>query len=76
MGFGATVSYGGLGVLAEKPVGCARAVGTTMAKNKICLVIPCHRVVKSDGSEGNYAKASKNNVKKWLLRHENNLNKK
>ena len=30
-------------------------MGTALAKNPIPLLIPCHRVVKSDGSVGNYA---------------------
>jgi len=32
-----------------------RAVGTAMAKNSNLVVIPCHRVVRSDGSIGQYA---------------------
>jgi len=32
-----------------------RAVGTAMAKNKNLFVIPCHRVVRSDGVIGQYA---------------------
>jgi methylated-DNA-[protein]-cysteine S-methyltransferase len=32
-----------------------RAVGTAMAKNQQLLVIPCHRVVRSDGRVGEYA---------------------
>jgi len=32
-----------------------RAVGSAMAKNKHLLVIPCHRVVRSDGTIGEYA---------------------
>lgn len=35
-----------------------RAVGTAMAKNKNLVVIPCHRVVRSDGSIGEYARGS------------------
>jgi O-6-methylguanine DNA methyltransferase len=70
VGFGETISYGELAKRAGKTSGAARAVGTVMANNKICLVIPCHRVIKSDGSEGNYAKATKNSIKKWLLEHE------
>ena len=33
-----------------------RAVGTAMAKNKQLITTPCHRVVRSDGSIGGYAK--------------------
>jgi len=32
-----------------------RAVGSAMAKNKNLFVIPCHRVVRSDGTVGQYA---------------------
>jgi methylated-DNA-[protein]-cysteine S-methyltransferase len=32
-----------------------RAVGTAMAKNQDLIIIPCHRVVRSDGSLGQYA---------------------
>lgn len=35
-----------------------RAVGTAMAKNKNLFVIPCHRVVRSDGAIGQYALGS------------------
>ena len=36
-----------------------RAVGTAMAKNSKLIVIPCHRVVRSDGSVGEYALGTK-----------------
>ncbi len=32
-----------------------RAVGTALKKNPLPIIIPCHRVVKSDGSFGNYS---------------------
>ena len=32
-----------------------RAVGTAMAKNNDLIIIPCHRVVRSDGTIGQYA---------------------
>ncbi len=35
--------------------GSVRAVGTALGRNPIPLLIPCHRVVKSDGSVGQYA---------------------
>lgn len=35
-----------------------RAVGTAMAKNKNLYIIPCHRVVRSDGTIGQYALGS------------------
>jgi methylated-DNA-[protein]-cysteine S-methyltransferase len=48
-----TVSYGGLAQLAGYPR-AARAVGSAMANNPIPIVVPCHRVIRSDGSYGNY----------------------
>jgi O-6-methylguanine DNA methyltransferase len=35
--------------------GASRAVGSVMANNPIPLIIPCHRVVRNDGSTGSYA---------------------
>lgn len=34
--------------------GAVRAVGSALAKNPVPLVIPCHRVIRSDGSAGDY----------------------
>jgi methylated-DNA-[protein]-cysteine S-methyltransferase len=48
---GETVSYGELAAMAGKP-GAARAVGTAMADNPVPIVVPCHRVVASDGLGG------------------------
>ena len=66
---GETISYGDLAKLCGK-AGASRAVGSAMANNPISLIIPCHRVVKADGSTGNYSKCTRNNVKIWLLNHE------
>jgi methylated-DNA-[protein]-cysteine S-methyltransferase len=51
---GAVRPYGWIAGELGKP-GATRAVGTALAKNPIPLLIPCHRVVKSDGSVGSYA---------------------
>lgn len=72
VGLGETVSYAQLAGLAGS-AGASRAVGSAMANNPIGLIVPCHRVVKSDGSLGNYAKSTKNDVKTWLLNHEQSL---
>jgi len=50
---GKTVSYNGLSKKAGFPGG-SRFIGNTMAKNPFPIFIPCHRVIKSDGSIGNY----------------------
>jgi len=49
--YGETASYGQVARLAGLPR-AARFVGTTMANNPYPVFIPCHRVVKSDGSPG------------------------
>lgn len=51
--WGETVTYGQLAARAGKP-GAARAVGSACADNPIPLFLPCHRVVRSDGTTGNY----------------------
>ncbi len=47
-------SYGWIAEQLENP-GSVRAVGTALGRNPIPLIIPCHRVVRSDGAIGNYA---------------------
>jgi methylated-DNA-[protein]-cysteine S-methyltransferase len=61
---GETVSYGELATLAGHP-GAARAVGTAMAANPLALAIPCHRVVRADGSAGRYGSCDA--LKPYLL---------
>jgi O-6-methylguanine DNA methyltransferase len=46
--------YGWIAAEIHNP-GSVRAVGTALGRNPIPLLIPCHRIVKSDGSVGNYA---------------------
>ncbi len=65
--FGETVSYGELAALSGYP-GAARAVGSAMARNPLPILIPCHRVIKSDGSLGGYGGGL--DMKMWLLEHE------
>lgn len=48
-----------------------RAVGTANGKNPIAVIIPCHRVIGTDGSLTGYAGGL--DKKEWLLRHENSL---
>jgi len=65
--FGETVTYGQLATRAGRPR-AARAVGTTMATNPIAIVVPCHRVVPSDGGAGRFGGGTP--AKEWLLRRE------
>ena len=64
---GKTVTYGELAKRAGYP-GAARAVGTAMKKNRLPIVIPCHRVVPASGGLGEYSAGVK--WKRWLLEHE------
>jgi methylated-DNA-[protein]-cysteine S-methyltransferase len=52
--YGTTASYAVVAARAGSPA-AVRAVGTACARNPLPLVIPCHRVVRSDGSPGQYA---------------------
>lgn len=52
--YGETVSYADLAAALGRPR-AARAVGGAMASNPIPLVIPCHRVLRSDGSLGGFS---------------------
>jgi methylated-DNA-[protein]-cysteine S-methyltransferase len=53
VGYGRTASYGALAELAGNPK-AVRAVGTACATNPLPVVVPCHRVIRSDGSIGGY----------------------
>lgn len=50
---GSTTTYGALAEKIGKPK-AVRAVGTAVGKNPLCIVVPCHRVLASDGSLGGY----------------------
>ncbi|HEV2170258.1 MAG TPA: methylated-DNA--[protein]-cysteine S-methyltransferase [Candidatus Binatus sp.] len=64
---GAVITYHGLATIAGHP-DAQRAIGTTMATNPIPIFVPCHRVIKSDGTIGNYGGGVDNKIK--LLRAE------
>ncbi|MBH09146.1 MAG: cysteine methyltransferase [Candidatus Marinimicrobia bacterium] len=65
--FGTTVSYSDLAAKAGKPK-AARAAGTANAINPVPIIIPCHRVIKSNGKLGNYGGGL--DLKRKLLIHE------
>jgi len=67
--YGSLASYGGVARMAERP-GSARAVGRVMANNSIPIVIPCHRVVASDGRLTGYSAEGGLATKEKLLRME------
>jgi methylated-DNA-[protein]-cysteine S-methyltransferase len=53
IGYGRTASYAMVAQLAGHPK-AVRAVGTACATNPLPVVVPCHRVVRSDGRMGGY----------------------
>lgn len=67
--FGSTISYGDLARRSGFPGG-ARFIGNAMAKNMVPIIIPCHRVIRSSGSIGNYSGGI--HIKEYLLALEHN----
>lgn len=67
--FGETKSYGELADQAGSPK-AARAVGSTMAKNIFPLIVPCHRVVGSNGKLHGFSAPDGLNMKARLLKME------
>jgi methylated-DNA-[protein]-cysteine S-methyltransferase len=53
IGYGHTASYAAVAAKTSSPR-AVRAVGTACARNPLPLVVPCHRVIRSDGSPGAY----------------------
>lgn len=68
--FGKTASYGDIARRIGNPKG-VRAVGLANGRNPISIVVPCHRVIGSDGSLTGYGGGL--DRKQWLLRHEGAL---
>ncbi|MFL9837703.1 methylated-DNA--[protein]-cysteine S-methyltransferase [Flavobacterium sp. ST-75] len=66
--FGKTTSYQDLSIKLGD-VKAIRAVASANGKNPLWIVVPCHRVIGSDGSLTGYAGGLWR--KKWLLEHEN-----
>lgn len=62
---GKTSSYS---ALAKKVGSSPRAVGNANGRNPVAIIVPCHRVIGSDGSLTGYAYGTKR--KAWLLEHE------
>ena len=53
IGYGQTRSYGQVAEFVGNPK-AVRAVGTACATNPLPVVVPCHRVLKADGTPGRY----------------------
>jgi methylated-DNA-[protein]-cysteine S-methyltransferase len=70
--FGQTISYLELAKKVQCPSG-SRAVAGALAKNPLPLIIPCHRVISSDGKIGGFSAPGGVNLKKRLLKLEGQL---
>ena len=68
--FGATRSYIEIAIAIGHP-NSARAVANACGKNPCPIKIPCHRVIRSDGSLGGYSAEGGINAKEKLLQLEN-----
>lgn len=68
--FGQTRSYRELAAMAGYPR-AVRAVGTALSKNPLPLIVPCHRVIRSDGSSGAFTGGA--DLKIALINHEKGL---
>ena len=73
--YGKTVTYGQIADMLAKKHGTermsARAVGGAVGHNRISVIVPCHRVIGSDGSLTGYAGGIEK--KKWLLEMEKTI---
>ena len=67
--YGHTASYADLAKAVGKP-NAARAVGGAMARNPLPLVVPCHRVLRADGSIGGFSSTGGVDEKAQLLQLE------
>ncbi|GAC1473212.1 MAG: methylated-DNA--[protein]-cysteine S-methyltransferase [Chloroflexota bacterium] len=71
--YGTVMSYGDIARAIGRPR-AARAVGTAVATSPISIVVPCHRIIRSDGSPGEYASRTRGRhgqiLKRRLLAHE------
>lgn len=52
--YGSTTTYGALASEVDRP-GAARAIGTALGANPVCVLLPCHRVVGANGALTGYA---------------------
>ena len=64
--FGWTITYSGLAKKAGRPTS-SRVVGNALAKNPLPLIIPCHRVLRTDGKMGGFSAPGGISFKKRML---------
>ncbi len=66
VGYGETATYKSLAERVGRP-GAARAVGLAMSRNPCPILVPCHRVLRSDGELGGYSGPGGTRFKRALL---------
>lgn len=69
LGFGETASYGDLGRGTGRAT-AGRAVGGAVGANPVPILVPCHRILGSDGMITGYSGGEGIPTKSWLLAHE------
>ena len=62
--YGETRSYGDIAHMINNPR-AARAVGNAIHRNRLLILIPCHRIIQGDGTLGGYA--GREDIKRYLL---------
>ena len=67
VGYGKTCAYGDIAQQISNPK-AVRAVGAANGKNPMTIVVPCHRIIGSNGALTGYASGVER--KAWLLNHE------
>lgn len=64
--YGETISYGDIAKIIANKRGIkkmsAQAVGTALGSNPLCIIIPCHRVIGSNGNIGGYSGGINNKI--------------
>ena len=65
--YGQTVTYNDI---AKKVNSSPRAIGNACSKNKCLFLIPCHRIIRANGSTGGYV--LRENIKEYLIKLEKN----
>jgi len=72
--YGQQVSYADLAKLVRRPK-AGRAVGGVMGNNHVPLIVPCHRVIRNDGTLGGFSAVGGIGLKKRMLKLESGVKK-
>jgi len=64
--FGSVESYGAIGALTGRPT-AGRAVGGAVGANPVPIIVPCHRILASNGKITGYSAGEGVSTKSWLL---------